>query len=233
MLRDIVNKIKEEILKEATGESGARGSYVGPFQPGTKEFNKNTLSPFNTPVSKYNDAMLGYDSYDGKMDEPRKQINKIERKSKKVSDYLKNHPNLTLSDDDGNNVNQTPGKGLKMVPIKEAGTTITAGLYNGPMEIGLKKWKKEHLGPFQEFVNTEANHKKKQKTLKNNIKKVVGVWEKNSDGSYDTPEHDVHTVNEWIEVTKDLVVEDLYNNKRTQTESLHRLIKSVLRNSFR
>jgi len=124
------------------------------------------------------------------------------------------------SSDDGNNINQTHGKKVKMVPIKEAGTTITAGLYNGPMEIGLKKWKKQHLGPFQEFANTEFNHKKKQKTLKNNIKKVVGIWEKNSDGSYNTPEHDVHTVNEWIEITS------------LKENSLRNFIRSVLRESF-
>ena len=221
MLRDIINKVKQKIVSEATNDGGGRGSYIGPMQPGTKEFDKSALQPFNTPVSKYNDAMLSYDSYDGKMDETKKQIKKIERKAKKGSDYLKKHPNLTSSDDDGNNINQTPGKGAKMVPIKEAGTTITSGLYNGPMEIGLKKWKKQHLGPFQEFVNTEFNHKKKQKTLKNNIKKVVGVWEKNPDGSYNTPEHDVHTVNEWIEITP------------VKNNSLRSFIKSILRESFR
>lgn len=220
MLRDILNKVKREIIKEATGDSGGRGSYVGPMQPGTKEFDKTALQPFNVPVSKYNDAMLAYDSYDGKMSLPKKQISKIERKAKKESDYLKKHPNLTLSDDDGNNINQTPGKGVKMVPIKEAGTTVTSGLYNGPMEIGLKKWKKEHLGPFQEFANTEFNHKKKQKTLKNNIKKVVGVWEKNPDGSYHTPEHDVHTVNEWIEILP------------VEKNPLRNFIKGVLRESL-
>ena len=164
--------------------------------------------------------MLAYDSYDGKMSLPKKQTSKIERKAKKESDYLKKHPNLTLSDDDGNNINQTPGKGVKIVPIKEAGTTITSGVYNGPIELGLKKWRKEHLGPFQEFVDTEFNHKKKQKTLKNNIRKVVGVWEKNSDGSYNTPEHDVHTVNEWIEI---LPVEE---------NPLRSFIKGVLRESL-
>jgi hypothetical protein len=76
------------------------------------------------------------------------------------------------------------------------------------------------LGPFQEFVDTEFNHKKKQKTLKNNIKKVVGVWEKNPDGSYDTPEHDVHTVNEWIEILP------------VEVNPLRNFIKSVLRESF-
>jgi hypothetical protein len=96
-----------------------------------------------------------------------------------------------------------------IVPIEENSASISAGLYNGPMEIGLKKWKKQHLGPYQEFVDTEFNHKKKQKTLKNNVKKVVGVWEKNPDGTYDTDEHDVHTINEWIEVTDDFLNEDL------------------------
>ena len=220
MLRDILNKVKQELIKEATSDSGGRGSYVGPMQPGIKEFDKTALQPFNVPVSKYNDAMLSYDSYDGKMSLPKKQTSKIERKAKKESDYLKKHPNLTLSDDDGNNINQTPGKGVKIVPIKEAGTTITSGVYNGPIELGLKKWRKEHLGPFQEFVDTEFNHKKKQKTLKNNIRKVVGVWEKNSDGSYNTPEHDVHTVNEWIEI---LPVEE---------NPLRSFIKGVLRESL-
>jgi hypothetical protein len=125
-----------------------------------------------------------------------------------------------LSDDDGNNINQTPGYKKKIVPIKEASTSITSGVYNGPIELGLKKWRKEHLGPFQEFVDTKFNHKKKQKTLKNNIRKVVGVWEKNSDGSYNTPEHDVHTVNEWIEI---LPVEE---------NPLRSFIKGVLRESL-
>ena len=220
MLRDILNKVKQELIKEATSDSGGRGSYVGPMRPGIKEFDKTALQPFNVPVSKYNDAMLSYDSYDGKMSLPKKQTSKIERKAKKESDYLKKHPNLTLSDDDGNNINQTPGYKKKIVPIKEASTSITSGVYNGPIELGLKKWRKEHLGPFQEFVDTKFNHKKKQKTLKNNIRKVVGVWEKNSDGSYNTPEHDVHTVNEWTEI---LPVEE---------NPLRSFIKGVLRESL-
>lgn len=220
MLRDILNKVKQELIKEATSDSGGRGSYVGPMRPGIKEFDKTALQPFNVPVSKYNDAMLAYDSYDGKMSLPKKQTSKIERKAKKESDYLKKHPNLTLSDDDGNNINQTPGYKKKIVPIKEASTSITSGVYNGPIELGLKKWKKEHLGPFQEFVDTKFNHKKKQKTLKNNIRKVVGVWEKNSDGSYNTPEHDVHTVNEWIEILP------------VEKNPLRSFIKGVLRESL-
>jgi len=119
MLIDILNKLKQELIKEATSDGGGRGSYVGPMQPGTKEFSKTDLQPFNIPVSKYNDAMLAYDSYDGKMSLPKKQISKIERKAKKESDYLKKHPNLTTSDDDGNNINQTPGYKKTVVPVNE------------------------------------------------------------------------------------------------------------------
>jgi hypothetical protein len=107
-------------IREATGDSGGgRGSYIGPLVPGVRQFNKTTIQPFTIPVSKYNDAMLGYDSYDGSMDEPKKEIKKIESRSKKISNFLKNHPDLTTSDDDGNNINQTPGRKLNIVPIKE------------------------------------------------------------------------------------------------------------------
>jgi hypothetical protein len=210
MLRDIVNKVREELIKESTSVGGGgRGSYVGPLQLGTKEFDKTDLQPFNIPVSKYNDAMLSYDSYDGKMSLPKKQIKNLERKSKKVSDYLKKHPELTTSDDDGNNINTTS--------LKESSTSITSGMYNGPTELGLKKWKKSELGPFYEFVETKFNHNEKQKTLKNNIKKNVGVWEKNNNnGSYNIDTHDVDAVKE-----NSLVSSNLRN-----------LIKSVLRESF-
>jgi hypothetical protein len=209
MLRDIVNKVREELIKESTSVGGGRGSYVGPLQLGTKEFDKTALQPFNIPVSKYNDAMLAYDSYDGKMSLPKKQIKNLERKAKKVSDYLKKHPELTTSDDDGNNINTTS--------LKESSTSITSGLYNGPTELGLKKWKKSELGPFYEFVETKFNHNEKQKTLKNNIKKNVGVWEKNNNnGSYNIDTHDVDTVKE-----NSLV-----------SSNLRKLIVSVLRESF-
>jgi hypothetical protein len=210
MLRDIVNKVREELIKESTSVGGGgRGSYVGPAQLGTKEFDKTALQPFNIPVSKYNDAMLAYDSYDGKMSLPKKQIKTLERKAKTMSDYLKKHPELTTSDDDGNNINTTS--------LKESSTSITSGLYNGPTELGLKKWKKSELGPFYEFVETKFNHNEKQKTLKNNIKKNVGVWEKNNNnGSYNIDTHDVDTVKE-----NSLV-----------SSNLRKLIVSVLRESF-
>jgi len=115
MLKDIIKKV----LREATSESGSRGSYIAPLQPGIRIFKKNEMGPFTIPVSKYDSPMLEFDSYDGKMDETKKQIKKIESKAKKVSNYIKNHPESTNSDDDGNSINQTPGKNLKIVPIKE------------------------------------------------------------------------------------------------------------------
>jgi len=84
--------------------------------------------------------------------------------------------------------------------IEASGTNISAGIYNGPIELGLKKWKESELGPYTEFSKHHTNKEKKQKTLKNNISKVIGVWEKDKDGSYDVNIHDVHTVNEDLAV---------------------------------
>ena len=114
-------------INEATSDSsGSRGSYVAPLQMGVREFKDIDMQPFTIPVSKYNDAMLEYDSYDGKMSQPKKVVNKIEKKAKKSSDYLKKHPNLTNSDEDGNVINQYPGKGMTVVPIKEADTSTSS-----------------------------------------------------------------------------------------------------------
>ena len=117
------NKIQ---IKEATGDGGGRGSYIMPMQPGLRKFKNNENGPFTIDVSDYDSPLLQYDSYDGSMDETKKQIKKIERKAKKVTDYIDNHPNSTFSDDDGNNINQTPGKKRqKMVPIVTEWVEIT------------------------------------------------------------------------------------------------------------
>jgi hypothetical protein len=132
------------------------------------------------------------------MDERKSQIKKIESQAKKITDYIKKHPNSTFSDEDGNSINQYPkGKNKKgIVPIKEANTSISSGEYTGPLELGMKKWESNNLGPFTEFVDTKINHKKIKSSLRNNIKRVVGVWEKNKDGSYTEKKHKVHTINE-------------------------------------
>ena len=115
MLRDTIKKI----LNEASSDSSGRGSYIAPLQPGIRPFKKSHLQPFTNPVSKYDSPMLEFDSYDGSMDETPKQISKIEKTAKKVTNKIKKNPYLTFSDDDGNSINQTPGKGLNFVPINE------------------------------------------------------------------------------------------------------------------
>ncbi len=149
---------------------------------------------------------------------------------------------------DINNINQDPSEDKKITPIKENTTSSGGGEYNGPIELGLKKWKKSELFPFINQSTHEINKKSKGKNVKNNIKKVVGVWEKGVDGTYDIDIHDVHTVNEWIEITQDTISEDLTSNdtsgrfnkvvsgkplninqnKKSQNKSLRDLIKKVL-----
>jgi hypothetical protein len=111
-------KNKKIHINEATSDGGGRGSYIAPLQMGFREFKKGDMQPYTIPVSKYDDAMLAYDSYDGQMSLPKKEINKIEKKAKKISNYMKKHPSTTYSDDDGNNINQYPGK-TTIVPITE------------------------------------------------------------------------------------------------------------------
>lgn len=190
------------LIKEASSDSTGRGSYIAPLRLGKRLFDKSQLTPYTEPVSKYDSQLLAVDSYDGKMDLPKKTIKKIEFSAKKSSIYAKKHPEL--NDEEGGVINQfSEGK------LNEVSTTVTAGPYTAPIELGLKKWKNNELSPF----NIESKHKisknNKKKILKNNIKRIIGVWEKDSDGSYDRNTHDVHTVNEWIEITEDTVVEDL------------------------
>lgn len=115
-LRDIIKKV---LLEATSTGTGGRGSYIAPISFGIREFEDGSNQPFTIPVSKYNSPFLEYDSYDGSMETPKKRIKKIEDKAKKVTNYIKNHPYSTFSDDDGNIINQYPGKGKTFVPIKE------------------------------------------------------------------------------------------------------------------
>ena len=48
MIRQIVDKIKQEIIKEATSNlTGSRGSFVPPLRSGKRIFDKTQLNPFN------------------------------------------------------------------------------------------------------------------------------------------------------------------------------------------
>ena len=75
MLRDTIKKV----LTEVTGDVGGRGSYIAPLMPGVRLFDKSQLAPFTDSVSKYDNAELEYDSYDGKMNKSKKEISKMEK----------------------------------------------------------------------------------------------------------------------------------------------------------
>jgi hypothetical protein len=158
------------------------------------------------------------------MDETKKEIKKIESKAKKVTNYIKKHPDLTSGDEDGNVINQTPGKGTKIVPIKEHTTSVTAGEYSGPLELGQKKWRKSELFPFSIEVDNYYNKKSKGKHVKNNVKRVVGMWEKGVDGTYNIDTHDVHTVNEWVEIHQYTLLEDVLPDSLKTPSNYERVI---------
>ena len=207
---DRLNQIIKKIIKEATSQKGgAAGQYVTPVQPGFRPFNETELTPFTQAVSKYESPLVQYDSLDHKMDLRQDQIKKLESEANKVKNFIKKHPDLATGDDEGNVINQfmydhkTPKNNSQMRPftqkvkfnewvelsfdkntLNEADTTITAGLYNAPLEIGYYNWDKTELNPFNEFVDTEYNNKSLINKLKNNVQRQVGVWEKNKNGSY-------------------------------------------------
>lgn len=148
-----MNKNNKKQIKEATGHRGS-GQVRVPLSPGVRLFNKEQLQPFVVPTSKYDSAELSFDSYDGEMSTPKSKISKIEKESRKISKYVKKHPEQ--NDEDGGVLNQTPGKGKNIVPITR----------------------------------------------------------------------------EWIEITKDTLLEDIVTNKNKK-ESLRNIIKKVLREEFK
>lgn len=90
---------KDKKINEATVSSSS-GKYSNvPLVPGERLFNKQQMQPFYIPTSKYDDAELAYDSYDGKMSTPKKDISKKEKMARRISKYIKNHP---IQNDDGN-----------------------------------------------------------------------------------------------------------------------------------
>jgi hypothetical protein len=216
-----MDKNNKKQIKEATSHRGS-GQVRVPLSPGVRLFNKEQLQPFVVPTSKYDSAELAFDSYDGKMSTPNSKISKIERESRKIAKYVKKHPEQ--NDEEGGVLNQTPGKGKKIVPIDENTTSVSAGEYNGPIELGLRKWIKSELDPFVNTLESEFNNKSKSKTLKGNRDTVVGMWEKGVDGTYHIDTYDVNTVNEWIEITKDTILEDVVPNGLKTTSNYERVI---------
>ena len=221
-----MNKNNKKQIKEATSTGGS-GSVRVPLSPGVRLFNKEQLQPFTIPTSKYDSAELAFDSYDGEMSTSKSKISKIEKESRKIAKYVKKHPEQ--NDEDGGVINQTPGKGKKIVPIEENTTSVSAGEYNGPIELGLRKWIKSELDPFVNTLESEFNNKSKSKTLKGNRDTVVGMWEKGVDNTYHIDTYDVNTVNEWVEITKDTILEDIVPNGLKTTSNYERVIDKFRR----
>ena len=111
-----IQKIVKKIIREANSDRYA-GYYNGPLSMGEVEWDNNSLAPFTKEVSKYSNAELQYDSYDGSLDSHKKDRKKLESKSKRSSNYNKKHHQN--NDEDGGIINQTPGKGKKIVPVNE------------------------------------------------------------------------------------------------------------------
>ena len=61
------------------------------------------------------------------------------------------------------------------IQIKE-NTTSSSGEYNGPIELGLKKWKKSELFPFINQSSHKTNKKAKGKHIKNLAVKILYLY---------------------------------------------------------
>lgn len=178
-----------KIIKEMDSSSSA-GQYNIKFRPGMRLWKKKSIQPFTDPLNGYNNAELYVDALDGNIDT--KNAKSLEKKSIEISKYYEKHPEQ--NDDDGNVLNGVMGKPKKVTEATD--TTISSGEYTGPLEIGLKKWRKSELGPFVTDSNHHTTSKAKKKNIKNNIKRIVGMWEKHKDSGYKIPTHDVHTIKE-------------------------------------
>jgi hypothetical protein len=227
MKSNFIKECLEKIfnLNEATSSGVARGSYKPPIRPGLTYWDPEDLQPFVDSTSKYVDAELNYDSLDGHISTPKNKISKKEKIAKEIqkNDFKQDAP--AEGDDEyakapfkilvpsyrkkGDKSGKKPrikdeshysAPFTNVSKIDEADTSATAGLYNGPIEIGMKKWKKSELGPFSELVKTDANKKKIKSKLKNNIERVVGMWEKGKDGTYNIETEDTHTIKEDLAV---------------------------------
>jgi hypothetical protein len=220
-----LDRIILKIIKEATGDStGGRGAYIPPLQPGLRPWSGESLHPFTQSVSDYKSPLVQYDSYDKTWDLRSGQIRELERTAAKIQDYIKHHPYSTFSDQDGNAINNSMEDGLnpnvieKMQPfnqrvqynewvelthkdiISETSTSVTSGPYNAPLEIGSYNWNDKELTPFTIKIETDFNKRSLKNTLDKNIKRVVGVWEKNKDGSYKRDVNYPETINEDLAV---------------------------------
>ena len=83
------SNISLQVNEVTSTNTGSRGSFIAPLQPGIRYFKKKDLGPFTENVSDYKSPDLEYDSYDGTMERTKKQIGKEEKIAKKYTTLLK------------------------------------------------------------------------------------------------------------------------------------------------
>jgi hypothetical protein len=221
----MLNQIITKVIREATSDGGGgRGAFIPTIQPGLRPWSGESLQPFTQAVSKYKNPLVQYDSYDHTWDLRTKQIIELEKTAAKIQDFIKRNPFSTFSDEEGNIINryfenskqasfkEKMDPYIERVPfnewvelthkdvITEKSSSVTAGPYNAPIEIGYYNWSDSELSPFNIKVDTDFNKKSLKNTLDKNIKRVVGVWEKDKNGSYERDVDYPETINEDLAV---------------------------------
>ena len=228
-------------LNEVTTTGGSRGSYIAPLIPGQRYFKKNVLGPFTEPVSDYKSPDLQYDSYDGKMERSKKQQKKEELIANKIYNFIKNHPDATFSDIEGNPINQFPDKNKNIVPIKEWVELDKINL-NEDLAVwfGTKKKPKGSKQPKGPWVNicrkVDGKHPPcgRPDTSKGAYPKcrAAGVAGKMSDSDKKTACAQKRKAEKQDTQTgkgqKPVMTSYKPKKKRTQNESLEKIIKNIL-----
>ena len=228
-------------MEATTTSGGSGGSYIAPLLPGERYFKPNVLAPFTVDGSKYKSPDLSYDSYDGKMERNKKQIGKEEKIAKKIYNFIKNHPDSTFSDTEGNPINQFPGKNKNIVPIKEWVELDKINL-NEDLAVwfGTKKKPKGSKQPKGPWVNicrkVDGKHPpcgRPDADSKGYPKcRAVGVASKMSDSEKKSACQQKRNAEKKDTQTgkgqKPIMTSYKPKNKRTQKESLEIVIKNIL-----
>lgn len=101
--------MKKKEINEATG-SGSSGHYKVPLVLAPQIWKKDSLAPFNIPVSKYKNADLAYDDEVGQpLNVSKKEAVRMEKKTRQMSksgDDAKKSPS-GQNDEDGGNLNES------------------------------------------------------------------------------------------------------------------------------
>ena len=188
-------------LNEATGDSSS-GSFRMPLQPKEKNWKKQILSPFYIKIENKEDkSNIDTQSKKARYSE-RPKVAFFKNGKEQVSEWIEVTNDLIV--EEVHTEKETKLRNLIKKILRESNSSVTAGLYNGPIELGMKKWKNQ-LKPFDIEVDHNHNTKSKNSKLNHNVSRTVGVWEKNPDGTYHIPTHDAEG-KEQTSINEDLAV---------------------------